>query len=46
MREAFFLTDKDQSGDLDLEEFGQFCSDTSTLFVAVDTRTGEKTNKK
>jgi len=46
VREAFFLTDKDKSGDLDLEEFQQFCSDTSTVFVAVDTRTGDKDAKK
>ena len=36
VREAFFKIDKDKSGDLDLKEFGQFCVNTSTAFVAVD----------
>ena len=36
VRTAFFSTDKDESGDLDLDEFGQFCANTHTVFVAVD----------
>ena len=37
VRAAFFKTDKDQSGDLDLTEFGHFCANTSTVFLAMDT---------
>ena len=36
VRAAFFSTDKDQSGDLDLDEFGQFCANTTTVFVRVE----------
>ena len=37
VRAAFFTTDKDRSGDLDLDEFEEFCANTTTVFVAVDT---------
>ena len=44
VRAAFFSTDTDQSGDLDLDEFGQFCANTTTLFVRVD-KEKKKTDK-
>ena len=36
VRAAFFQTDTDHSGDLNIEEFSQFCSNTSTVFLAVE----------
>ena len=44
VRDAFFLTDADQSGDLDLDQFGQFCANTGTVFGTKDTDK-KKSNK-
>ena len=45
VRETFFLTDKDKSGDLDLDEFEEFCANTKTVFVAVDKERRKKGDK-
>ena len=48
MLAAFLLTDADQSADLDLEQFGQFCKNTGTGFGSkdADKKKSDKPTKK
>ena len=48
MRAAFLLTDADQSADLDLQQFGQFCVNTGTGFGTKYTgkKKSDKTTKR